>query len=547
MRSLVQRWNSILAAIPLLIAALAIVACSSTPTSRSADHDGRMSEGAMDDTPVAESGAATAAPTRGVATTDGGGFETVAIPSPGSPLVAIRLQFDAGSIYDPQDKKGLAALTTAMIGTAGTTDRTYSDVIDALYPMAASIEAHCDREVAVISGEIHRDNLGAYLDLLEEALVSPGFRAEDFDRNREFQTAYLSSTLRATNDELLGLEMTQQILFQGHPYEHSPAGTETGLAAIAIDDIRAFYREHYTRSKLTLGVAGGYQPSDLARLQSIVGQLPTGTTSTRRALPEPAMPEGREFHLIQKQTASVGIHLAFPISVTRADPDYYPLMVANSFLGEHRTFHGRLMQQLRGKRGLNYGDYSYIEYWDQPPFTTNPSPNVPRRQQYFSVWIRPVVPNTAHFALRNAVWEIDRLLEVGMTEDEFEITRDFLINYSKLWAQTLADRLGFHMDSRFYGLDGYYIDEIETRLRALDVEAVNAALRRHIQTERFHAVFVTDGASDVQAYLEADEPSPMEYNTPPAEDVARDDELIQVLSVIPDRVEISNVEDLFTR
>ena len=48
------------------------------------------------------------------------------------------------------------------------------------------------------------------------------------------------------------------------------------------------------------------------------------------------------------------------------------------------------MQDLRGKRGLNYGDYSYIEDFIQEGMSTFPVPNNPRRQQYFSIWIRPV-------------------------------------------------------------------------------------------------------------------------------------------------------------
>jgi zinc protease len=103
--------------------------------------------------------------------------------------------------------------------------------------------------------------------------------------------------------------------------------------------------------------------------------------------------------------------------------------VANSFLGEHRTFNGRLMNELRGDRGLNYGDYSYIEYWNVPPFTSLPSPNVPRREQYFSVWIRPVVPVDAQFALRAGLYEVQRLRDQGLTQEEFELTRDFLVNY----------------------------------------------------------------------------------------------------------------------
>jgi len=86
-----------------------------------------------------------------------GPIEVVALPSASSPLVAIRLQFNAGSIYDPAGKEGLAALTGLMIGQAGTQKRSYTDLLEALYPMAASINASTDREVTLISGLVHRD------------------------------------------------------------------------------------------------------------------------------------------------------------------------------------------------------------------------------------------------------------------------------------------------------------------------------------------------------------------------------------------------------
>jgi zinc protease len=131
-----------------------------------------------------------------------------------------------------------------------------------------------------------------------------------------------------------------------------------------------------------------------------------------------------------------------------------------------------------------------------------------------------------------------------MTQEEFELTRDFLVNYSKLWAQTLSDRLGFAMDSKFYGMD-YFIDEIERRLSALDAQQVNEAVRKHLQTKDFQAVLVTAGAADVQAYLEADEPSPMPYNSPPEPAVAEDDKTIEKLPVKADSFRIVPVDEMF--
>src|SRR6185503_5293501 len=181
------------------------------------------------------------------------------------------------------------------------------------------------------------------------------------------------------------------------------------------------YRTRYTQGNLMLGVAGGYPAGYPERLAKALGALPAGA-AVRKPLPSPTQPAGRAPELIVKDTASTGIHFGYPLPITRADADYYPLMVVNSYLGEHRTFNGRLQSELRGKRGLNYGNYSYIEHYANPPFTTNPTPNVPRREQYFSVWIRPVQPENAQFALRGGLYEVQQLAEKGMTKEDFELT-----------------------------------------------------------------------------------------------------------------------------
>jgi len=77
------------------------------------------------------------------------GMQVVAAPSSGSPLVAVRLLFAVGSIHDPAGKEGLAALTAQMIGQSGTAKRSYSQLVEALYPMAAAIDSNTDREVTI--------------------------------------------------------------------------------------------------------------------------------------------------------------------------------------------------------------------------------------------------------------------------------------------------------------------------------------------------------------------------------------------------------------
>src|ERR1022692_693711 len=78
-------------------------------------------------------------------------------------------------------------------------------------------------------------------------------------------------------------------------------------------------------------------------------------------------------------------------------------LLVSSYLGQHRLSSGLLYDRMREKRGLNYGDYAYIEYFPRGMYLMEPQPNLARPQQIFQVWIRPVEPPTAKFALRLAL------------------------------------------------------------------------------------------------------------------------------------------------
>lgn len=472
-------------------------------------------------------------------------IETIAVPSANSPMVAVRLLFRVGSMDDPVGKEGLAALTGLMLGQAGTTERGYAELVEALYPMAATIEVSTDREATTISGLVHRDKLADYTALLVEAVGRPAFAPADFERNKQQLEVSLSTTLRATNDELLGLEAIQGAIFPGHPYAHASAGTVQGLKNVTVDDVKRFYQENFTRARLLLGVGGGYPEGWIGQFKTGLAKLPLGVAVGRELPPPPAV-SGRRITLVEKATASVGIHLGFPLPLTRADADYYPLLVATSYLGEHRTSHGVLYEELREKRGLNYGNYAYLEFYPLPPYTNSPTPGAPRRQQYFSLWVRPVQPADAQFALRGALYHLEKLIRDGMTAADFELTRSFLTNYTKLWTQTLSDRLGFALDSRYYGMSPY-IDEVEQRLAKITVDDVNRAVRKYLQTANLRIVLVTGNAAEMKAALERDLPVPKKYGTEVSAELLAADELIQRTKIKPAAIEIVPVEQMFEK
>ena len=173
-------------------------------------------------------------------------------------------------------------------------------------------------------------------------------------------------------------------------------------------------------------------------------------------------------------------------------------------------------------------------------------PNTPRRQQFFSIWIRPVPHHNAAFALRQAVRELALLVEHGLSREDFEATREYLLNYSKLYVQTTSRRLGYAMDSRFYGTE-FFIDEIRARLEPLTVDAVNAAIKRHLQADNLAVAIVTRDAAAFRDELLSGEPSTVTYNIQVGEAILAEDEEIRSypLAINWDRVRVVPVEEMF--
>jgi len=400
--------------------------------------------------------------------------------------------------------------------------------------------------MTTVAGEVHRDHVDLFYAILRDLIVTPRFDPEDFKRNKEFLKNTVTANLRGSDDEELGKQALNVLLYEGHPYEATQYGTELGIDAVTLDDVKAFHGAHYTNDNLVIGVAGGYPDAFVERVErDLTGALPAGASGPM-SLPAARQLQGVEVLLVEKEAIATAISIGYPITVTRSDPDSYPLMVANSYLGEHRTFNGRLMNQMRGLRGLNYGDYSYIENFIQDGGSRFPMPNVPRRQQFFSIWIRPVPHHNAHFALRQAIRELKRLVDNGLSQADFEATRDFLLNYSKLYVQTTSRRLGYLMDSRFYGTESF-IDEIQRRLPALTRDEVNAAVKRHLQYQNLAVAIVTADAGGLQQTLLANAPSPPTYNTTVGDDIKKEDQEIQAfpLNINKDRIRVVPVEEMF--
>jgi zinc protease len=472
---------------------------------------------------------------------------TVLLPNR-SPLVSFRILFMTGSASDRPGKEGLASLTAAMLAEGGTRTKTYAELTDAMYPMATSFRWQVDKEMTVFSGTTHADNLEKYYSLIREMLLDPGFREDDFQRLQDEATNYLKTSLRGGNDEELGKEVLYTMIYPAtHAYGHQNIGAVGALDKMTVQDVRDFYKQHYTRANLVIGLAGGYPADFPKRVETDFQKLPTGAIDQLTAkLTQPRLTPGTKIEIVQRETRSTGISLGFPINVTRAHKDWPALAVVASYFGQHRSSNSYLYQRLREARGLNYGDYAYIEYFPRGMFQFQPDANLGRQQQIFQIWIRPVEPQNGHFVLRAALYEYDKLVREGMSAEAFESTREFLTKYVNVLTATQDDQLGYALDSSYYGIKDFptYMRE---QLAKLTLADVNRAIKLYLKSNAMRIAIVTKDGAGLRDAIVNNKPSPITYNAPKPKEITDEDKIIEAyrIKVRPADVTIVPAEKVF--
>lgn len=455
----------------------------------------------------------------------------VKLPIDGAVAVAIQLMFYTGSIDDPVGREGLTALTANLMAEGGTKSRTYPEMLKALYPMAASISVATDKEQVVFSTLAHTDHVDSIVPMLAEVVTAPRFETADFERIKKDMINDIEKRLRATDDENLGKEALNHMLYRGdHAYRHFVGGTVQGLKAITLDEVKAHAAKVFGKKRLVIGLGGAVTDDVEKKIQDALAALPDGAArvETIRKAPQPA---NIEVLIVEKPSAkAIAISMGYPHGSRRGHEDFVPLGLVQSYFGEHRQFHGVLMKQMRGVRGLNYGDYAYVENFVQEGWSRFARPNVARRRQHFEIWIRPVAIDDTVFSLRLAMYYLDRLVRDGLTSTDVTEVNQFLQGYTRLWEMTPSRRLGHALDDHFYGTSKW-LTSYREGLAQLTADDVNAALRRHLVPAPIYIAIVAPDGEAMKNMIVNAAPTKKKYPAKKPDAVLKEDEIISTFDL----------------
>ena len=282
-----------------------------------------------------------------------GGITAWLVEDHSIPFTAIELQFRGGTSLDAPGKRGAIYLMTSLLeeGAADMDARSYARALESL---AASFSYNASDDAVSISTRMLSENRDAAVALLRQTLHQPRFDQDALDRVRAQVVSSLMSDLKDPQD-IAGAAFSA-MAYGDHPYATVGEGTIPSVNALTRDDIVAAHAAVFARDRLYVGAVGDITQSELSTLlDGLLADLP----ETGAPIPGPAtVTIDGGVTVIDFETPQ-SVALFGQAGMDRDDDDFFAAYIMNQILGGG-SFESRLMSEVREKRGLTYGVYSYL-------------------------------------------------------------------------------------------------------------------------------------------------------------------------------------------
>lgn len=389
------------------------------------------------------------------------------------PMIDIRVDFAAGSAYDPAGLEGLASMTRSLLDT-GTEGLSEHEISEQVADTGAQFGGGTDRDragvtVRTLSSETERD---AALALAARLIARPTFPETEFERERTRSIAGLRESL--TRPATLAARSFDAAIYGDHPYGGTT--TEASLGRISREHLRDFHATYYVARNATVTIVGDLSRGEAERIaQQLTSALPEGEPPA--ALTQPEMP-ARTLERIPHPSAQAHVTAGMP-GLSREDPDYYPLLVGNHVLGGG-GFTSRLTREVRDKRGFAYSVFSFFH----PHRVAGP----------FQIGLQ-TRGSQAEAALQVVQEVLADFIASGPTEEEVRASRDNIINGFGLRLDANSKILDHVAMIGFYELPLDWLEAYPIHIAKVTPEAIRDAFERRIKPENL-VIVVAGGDGD---------------------------------------------------
>ncbi|HEX2570283.1 MAG TPA: pitrilysin family protein [Polyangia bacterium] len=396
------------------------------------------------------------------------------LPDRELPLVSVTIFGPGGSLGEPADKAGLAALFGQSWRSGGTRTRSGDEIDEFLALRAAVVESFADNDSVAITANCLKGDFDDVFQIVAELLQAPEFRQDKLDLAKR----QMMTRIARRNDSpqsILQREALKLAYGAGHPFARTPEyGT---VAAVTREDLREWHKRYVQPNTLLLGLSGDFDADEMeAKLRKWLGGWPKG----------PGVPKGQfEFaptkpgvYFVEKGDVNQANIQLVQLGTTRRNPDFYALEVMNEVLGG--GFSARLFSNVRSKKGLAYSVGGGVGLgWEYPATYRlamgTASKNVVQAVQALYDEVRGMVKNEA------TAEEVARAKET--------ILNSFVFNFESK-ASVLSDR----MRLEFYGYPPDFTEKYPEAITKVTVEDVRRVAKKYLNPDGFAVLVVGKGA-----------------------------------------------------
>ncbi|WP_322868162.1 pitrilysin family protein [Aquicoccus sp. G2-2] len=285
--------------------------------------------------------------------TSPGGIKAWLVQEHSIPFTALELRFKGGASLDAPGKRGAVNLMTGLL-EEGAGDLDARDFAKATEALAASFNYNDSDDTVSVSGKFLSENRDQAIDLLRESLINPRFDPDAVERVRAQVLSGLKSDAKDPNS-IAGLTFHKEV-YGDHPYGTSLDGTVESVAALTRDDVIAAHKAALARDRLYVSAVGDITPEELGKLlDKLLGDLPLKGAP----MPQKAHPKFTGGNTVVDFDTPQSVVIFGQKGIALSDKDFFAAYLLNTVLGGG-GFESRLMQEVREKRGLTYGVYSYL-------------------------------------------------------------------------------------------------------------------------------------------------------------------------------------------
>ena len=400
-----------------------------------------------------------------------GGIEAWLVQDHSNPIVSLSLAFRGGAALVPDDKAGLAGMMVALLdeGAGDMDSQTYQA---RLRDLSVSLGFSASQDALYGRMKTLTDHLDEAFGLLSLALTEPRFDRQAVERIRSQMLTELTRQIQDPN--AMAQRAFAKLVYGGHPYGRAAEGVPNTIEAIDVPDLQAFAKARLARDVLYVAVAGDITPERLGTLlDRTFGGLPAAAQPA--TLEQAGVLSDGRVEIIRRPIPQ-SVVMFGQEGIKRDDPDWYAAYVMNYILGGDGLT-SRLMTEIRVKRGLSYGVYSFLSPKDRGALIEG---TVSSANDRVAQSLRLIREEWAHMA-ENGVTEAELADAKTYLLGSFPLQMDSTQSIAALLVAIQLDRLGID-----------YLDRRAELIGGVTREDIARVARRLLDAGKLSAIIVGD-------------------------------------------------------